>query len=573
MRVISCLLLIAFAGCSEDPDDAPAPDAQPGETTNPADIAAPDTWEPPDVDEVDVPDVQPPPPGPWANVFESNPIDSPATIEVLLANLDSEDGTLTGSYASVRGCTPDLEKGEPVPVDVSGFTLTVTLCTPAQTAIAGADGSYRHIVPPEDHGAGDDAFAEVMMYHHIQVIHDYFKDVHGFLEMDFPLDAVVNLQAYLQVPGLCDAWSTLPNAAFLPPGSLGELPIPIPLDPEAPHIVFSGSSTKDFAYDAGVIYHEYSHATIGESRLSAVFLDSEGLNNLPYALNEGYADYFAGTVLDDPVMGGYALTDTEPLTICGVPLGGGGGDHSRDLTEWLTCPNDLTGEVHADGHVFAAALWAIRVALGHKKADGLIATTVAGFASETDFEGATLSTIAEAQATLSAEDAATVEEILAERGLIGCHRVLPVDRVGARGIPLQVEGGSSGSPFGGATPGYLQLGVELPPGTTEVVMTVKLGSGGLFGGGGGSVAFDALWKPGTEPVLLDPEAGTTDAVVVTPAEELEGSVWSLRLAGGCLTEGAWTLALMNHEGGLTIESATLETKQTEPDGPPTPGCD
>ena len=94
--------------------------------------------------------------------------------------------------------------------------MEIVSCVPEQKAKPGPDGTYLHIVPPATPAEDDGRFAEVMMYHHMQVIHDYFKETFAFTGLDFPLDAVVNLT--IDVGG---TWRSFPNAAKKSPRKVG----------------------------------------------------------------------------------------------------------------------------------------------------------------------------------------------------------------------------------------------------------------------------------------------------------------------------------------------------------------
>ena len=105
----------------------------------------------------------------------------------------------------------------------------------------------------------------------------------------------------------------------------------------------------DPAYDATVIYHEYTHAALGADRLWGTPRDLYGLNPTPHALNEGLADYLPCSFVDNMKMGTYALGS----------LGA-----ARDLTRVFKCPDHIVGEPHQDGEVASTVLWAMREIVG-----------------------------------------------------------------------------------------------------------------------------------------------------------------------------------------------------------------
>jgi len=500
-----------------------------------------------------------PPFSPQAKIYRVDPITTPNLEQVELEHLTSTDHTLVGAYARVRSCTPDLARGKKIPLDLGGFQIDVVSCVPESKALPGDDGTYLAIAPPATPAADDGRFAEVMMYHHMQVIHDYYKDVHGLTDRDSPLDAITNVQA-----NVCGDWAMIANAAFIPDGGLDQLGFDLDLDINGDSIIFSGTSKRNFSYDGVVIYHEYTHAMLGATRLNAAFVDDQGINNLPGALNESYADYFAGTITNQSAIGNYALNDLEGISICGFSLGAGG-DAGRDMEVDKTCPNDLTAQVHADSEIFSSALWEIRKQLGQTDADRVILSSVLTLTNTSDFTLAAAATIDAADELLGAAAAAKVEKAFMDRGLIDCQRVLPVGRVGQRGLPVTLESKDafSPNPFPGYAPGYLQYSFVVPEGTATITLAINAagGGGGPLGGGGDGPILTAVFKPGSAPVRytlgLAAGSGKNDGQFELPV--VAGKVV---IASGDLPPdpGTWTFALHNSggSGSLSKITATFE---------------
>jgi len=408
-----------------------------------------------------------------------------------------------------------------------------------------------HINAPAAVGDDDAEFSEVMMYHHMQVIHDYFKDVHGLTDRDAPLDAITNVQAHVD---LCDEWAKIANAAFIPKEGLDQLPFGLDFGLTGDAIVFSGTDKRNFSFDAAVIYHEYAHAILGATRLNAVFSDSQGLNNLPGALNEAYADYFAVAITGESSVGNYALNDLGAFAVCGFPLGGGDGNLSRDMQNTRTCPNDLTAQVHADSEIFSTALWDIRQALGGTDADRVILTAVLSLTNASDFQVAADATIDAALDLVGAEAETAARAAFESRGILGCKRVLPAARIGVRGPPLSVEGNNafSPNPFPGYTPGYLQASFEIPEGATSVEITVTTAAGA----GGAAATLELALKAGSEPVSytygFGPGSARHDADEVVALTNSKATLTAAE--GETLTAGPWVMSFHN-----TGESASITT--------------
>ncbi len=111
------------------------------------------------------------------------------------------------------------------------------------------------------------------------------------------------------------------------------------------------------------------------------------------SIGEGFGDYWAVTVSNviaptaDPAC--VADWDSVSYTIS-VP-------HClRRVDTDLHYPADLNGRVHHDGQIWSRALWDIRQALGHVKADTIILEAQFSFAPDTTMPAAAQATVAAA---------------------------------------------------------------------------------------------------------------------------------------------------------------------------------
>ena len=94
-----------------------------------------------------------------------------------------------------------------------------------------------------------------------------------------------------------------------------------------------------------VVYHEYGHA-INNGRYNG----GSGMWN--GGLNEGYADIWALSLTEIPVLGyGWDLVDPNIFVR----------RYDQDIKVY---PQDLVGEVHADGEIIAGAFWDLYLNLG-----------------------------------------------------------------------------------------------------------------------------------------------------------------------------------------------------------------
>jgi hypothetical protein len=176
-----------------------------------------------------------------------------------------------------------------------------------------------------------------------------------------------------------------------------------------------GKGGVDDAEDAEVIVHEYGHS-VQDSQVPGF-----GTNLESGAIGEAFGDYFAVAVTDwrtgvptktpeacvadwDSV----SYTSTVPHCL-------------RRLDSTKHYPEDLVGEVHADGVIWSAALYDIRRSLGSaRKADRIIVEAQFSFAADTSFAAAARHTVAAAKKLYPGEPAtaAAVRAAFTSRGLL-----------------------------------------------------------------------------------------------------------------------------------------------------------
>jgi zinc metalloprotease ZmpB len=174
-----------------------------------------------------------------------------------------------------------------------------------------------------------------------------------------------------------------------------------------------GKGGVDDAEDAEVILHEYGHAIHFAQNFSFA---SEQAG----AISEGFGDYWAVTV-SDVVSKSLGVPEREPLP-CVADWDSTSYTSSvphclRRVDTNLHYPADLNGEVHHDGQIWSRALWDIRQALGHVKADTII------LQGSFDFPGTTMPdlatrTVAAAQQLYGTAAAKAVTKAFADRGIL-----------------------------------------------------------------------------------------------------------------------------------------------------------
>jgi hypothetical protein len=145
-----------------------------------------------------------------------------------------------------------------------------------------------------------------------------------------------------------------------------------------------GKGGVDDAEDAEVIVHEYGHS-VQDNQVPGFGSTLEA-----GAIGEGFGDYLAVTVsdhfartADEPCVADWdsiSYTATTPHCLRRVD----GNKHY---------PEDLEGEVHADGEIWSRALWDIHGALGAQRADTIIIGAQFDFTPDISMRDAAAATI------------------------------------------------------------------------------------------------------------------------------------------------------------------------------------
>jgi len=143
-----------------------------------------------------------------------------------------------------------------------------------------------------------------------------------------------------------------------------QMPVNVNLTTDACNAFWNGASINFYRFSApdgcsntiylaDVVYHEYGHGVNDRmyQQLGSVFGMSNG------ALHEGTADVLANMLEDDPEIGEEFYTTTTV------------GIRNSDNTKKY--PNDVVGEVHADGEIIAGAFWDLRLQVGNATAANL----------------------------------------------------------------------------------------------------------------------------------------------------------------------------------------------------------
>lgn len=173
-----------------------------------------------------------------------------------------------------------------------------------------------------------------------------------------------------------------------------------------------GKGGVDDAEDAEVVIHEYGHS-VQDGQVPGF-----GTNLESGSIGEAFGDYLAvavtswatGTPTKTPeacVADWDSVSYTRTVPHC-----------LRRLDGNKVYPQDVRGEVHADGEIWSRALWDIRNALGDTKATTLIVEAQFAFAPDTSFRDAALATVAGAQRLYGDSAATATRAAFQARGIL-----------------------------------------------------------------------------------------------------------------------------------------------------------
>ena len=129
-----------------------------------------------------------------------------------------------------------------------------------------------------------------------------------------------------------------------------------------------GDGGVDDSEDGEVVLHEYGHAV--HDNICGIGGGEAG------AISEGFGDYLAATFGNNALVAEWDATSYNP----GPP------PFLRRTDGTKHYPEDLTGQVHADGEIISAAWWALRGLVGAPTADAIIIASFAGIAATATME-------------------------------------------------------------------------------------------------------------------------------------------------------------------------------------------
>lgn len=246
-------------------------------------------------------------------VYPTNPYNASATVP--LRNLKLVEGATTYNTDSLGFI--GLTNSAPTTVDFTLEGLWSKVITGSTTP------SFTATVNPGTNALSFNSNAnirELSAYYHVNIVHDYMKTKFpAFTGMDNPLPTNVDLTS-----GTCNAF----------------------YDGASINFYALGGGCNSMAQVGDVIYHEYGHG------INDKFYQSQGGSFDNGAMGEGYADIWALGITANPVLG-IGMDDVDPTVYV----------RRYDMNPKIY-PQDLVGEVHADGEIIAGAWWDTGVNFG-----------------------------------------------------------------------------------------------------------------------------------------------------------------------------------------------------------------
>lgn len=234
-------------------------------------------------------------------------------------------------------------------LDTSGF-VTGPYCTTDRTSnrATAANGDFTAL------RRNDRGFNEVQAYWAIDTAQRYIQNSLG-------IQNAANYQIRVNVHAFSDD-----NSNYSPSGN-------------GTGVLNFGDGGVDDAQDAEIVWHEYGHAILDNQAGIRLFGESG-------AIHEGWGDYVAATmsttVAGDsrfyPTIGEWDATSYNP----------GNPPYLRRVDGNKQYPRDTDGEVHDDGEIWSACLWAINRSLGRAVADPIIFNANFLFSTSVGFEEA-----------------------------------------------------------------------------------------------------------------------------------------------------------------------------------------
>jgi hypothetical protein len=253
---------------------------------------------------------------------DTSSIPSTAYATVALAGLTSPAG-LIGSYVDCHTTTASSYRAAP---DGSGNYTHTRSTTPSLGA----------------------RFDAVMTYYYVDFAQRYLRNTLGFTDIN-------NRPVKFNING------TTQDSSWYSPNSSGTGELTL------------GSGGVDDGEDAEVTLHEYGHAIQDNSRPNIWgTAGTRATVARTGAMGEGFGDYFACSITAQHFEQAGAPYETTCMEWDAASYSSAVPPTIRSITSGKHYPEDVDGEVHADGEIWSSTLWQIRADIGAVAADRVV---------------------------------------------------------------------------------------------------------------------------------------------------------------------------------------------------------
>jgi hypothetical protein len=310
-----------------------------------------------------------------------------------------------------------------------------------------------------------------------------------------------------------------------------------------------GQGKVDFAYDASVIYHEYTHSVVMtlDALQDGITHDKWGMDYAPSAMNEGLADYFSLVLTPelDGCLGPYTAVLIGPTAAC-----------LRSLKDNNVCPTYLYGEPHHDSAAFSEALFAIRAgfeaASDKAEFDKAVFGTLDGMPNDAQF--ATFNTKLLDQMKGHGLSTTNAQDVLTAKNVLACERAVPL-KENETSPPVNLEGTqTTGWTY---TPGFVQYRLDVPAQTKKIQLSLGVSAqagagfegqvGGLLGGLGQQETQDIRLEVSTDGPIVFTYPAAAAPTGATEVELTKSNKGTFEVS--TKTDGPWYVALANYNQG------------------------
>ena len=311
------------------------------------------------------------------SVFKENPITTQTLSTVTLNNLTDNSSSLEGDYGKPYNANC-LETAEDTS-DLSGLSTASS---------SSRDYSYTSI--------NDNRLEEVMVYYHLNRMHDTLKSTFGFISLDNQMPMFVNAQDPNSPSRGYD------NAFYSRDDNFSS----------TGYLLFGcGNEFNNLGLDADVITHEYGHAVLDHIQPELYEVVE---HNYSGAIHESVGDTMASYFDGNGIIGEWGLTSKF-----------GSGDFSRNMDNTRKYPDDIyepfsgVSEVHYTGEILNGVYWDIKDAVGSDTAFQVFFSAINLLPNDANFFDMRDAWVEADSITYSGANKDSIEAGFANRGIEG----------------------------------------------------------------------------------------------------------------------------------------------------------